>query len=142
MMKLSTVLKKVQKIYESQDTPLDFYWRQRFFTRDQKILQYQEMQIQVPFWYITSNSFNFFESLKIVLINRVTILMMPAKMATLGLLKIMIIWNKGYNVIIFVHDITNKILSRGSNYIVDVIMWQKFGNSSLSMKEVIITTIL
>ena len=33
-------------------------------------------------------SFNYFESLKIVAINIVTILMMSAKMATLGFLKI------------------------------------------------------
>ena len=37
-----------------------------------------------------SHSFNFFESLKVVLINMVTILMMPAKLATVGLLKIKI----------------------------------------------------
>ena len=34
-----------------------------------------------------------------------------------------------------VHDITNKILSRDSNYIVDVVFWQKFGNSSFSLHE-------
>ena len=84
----------------------------------------------------------FLESLKIVLINMVTILMMSAKMATPGLLKIKVFWNKGYDVIISVHDVTNKILSRDSNYIVDVIMWPKFGNSSISMREVIITSIL
>ena len=72
----------------------------------------------------------------------VTILMMSAKMATLGLLKIKVFWNKGYDVIISVHDVTNKILSRDSNYIVDVVMWPKFGNSSISMREVIITSIL
>ena len=68
----------------------------------------------------------------------VTILMMSAKMATLGLLKIKVFWNKGYDVIISVHDVTNKILSRDSNYIVDVVMWPKFGNSNISMREVII----
>ena len=69
----------------------------------------------------------------------VTILMMSAKMATLGLLKIKITWNKGYEVILSVHDVTSKILSRHSNYVVDVVMWQKFGNSSISMREDIIT---
>ena len=72
----------------------------------------------------------------------VTILMMSAKMATLGLLKIKVFWNKGYDVIISVHDVTNKILSSDSNYIIDVVMWPKFGNSSISMREVIITSIL
>ena len=52
----------------------------------------------------------FFKSLKIVLITRVTILIMSAKMATLDLLKIKVFLNKGYDVIIFVYDVTNKIL--------------------------------
>ena len=89
-----------------------------------------------------SNSFNFFESLKVVLKNMVTISMMSAKMATPGLLKIKVFWNIGYDVIIYVHDVTNKILSRDSNYIVDVVMWPKFGNSNISIREVIITSIL
>ena len=72
----------------------------------------------------------------------VTILIMSAKMATPGLLKIKVFWNKIYDVIIFVHDVTNKILSHDSNYVVDLVMWPKFGNSSISMREVIITSIL
>ena len=36
--------------------------------------------------------------------------MMPAKMATLGLLEIMVFWNKGCDVVIFVYDVNNKIL--------------------------------
>ena len=85
---------------------------------------------------------SFIESLKIFLINMVTILMMSAKMATPGLRKIKVFWKKGYDVIIFVNDVTNKILSRDSNYIVDVVTWPKFGNSNISMREVIITSIL
>ena len=72
----------------------------------------------------------------------VAILMMSAKMATLGLLKIKVFWNKVYDVIISVHDITNKILLRVSSYIVDAVMWPKFVNSSISMGELIITWIL
>ena len=53
----------------------------------------------------------------------VTTFMMSGKMATLGLLKIRIFWYKGYDVIISVHDVTNKFLSRDSNYIIDGIMW-------------------
>ena len=41
-----------------------------------------------------------------------------------------------------VHDFTNKILSEESNYIVDVVMWPRFGNSSIFIREVIITTVL
>ena len=42
----------------------------------------------------------------------VTISMMSAKMATLGLLKIKLILNKGCDVIIYIYDVTSKILSR------------------------------
>ena len=72
----------------------------------------------------------------------VTILMMSAKMATPGLRKIKVFWKKGYEVIISVNDVTNKTLSRDSNYIVDVVMWPKFGNSCISMREFIITSSL
>ena len=68
--------------------------------------------------------------------------MISAKMATPGLLKTTVFWNKGYDVIVPAHDVTNKILLRDSNYIVDVVMWSKFGNSSISVREVIITSIL
>ena len=67
---------------------------------------------------------------------------MSAKLANLGLLKIKVFWSKGHDVIISVYDATNKILSCESNYIVEVVMWPKFGNSSISMSEVIITSIL
>ena len=50
--------------------------------------------------------------------------MMSGKMATLDLLEIKIFWNKGYDVLTFINEVTNKILSGESNYIVDVIMWQ------------------
>ena len=68
--------------------------------------------------------------------------MMSAKMATPGFLEITVFWNKGYDVIISVDDVTNKISSRDSNYIVDVFMWLKFGSCSISMSEVITTSIL
>ena len=67
---------------------------------------------------------------------------MSAKLRTLGHLKIKTFWNKGHDVEMPVHDITNKILSRDSNYIVDEVMSPKFGNSNISMREVIITSIL
>ena len=53
------------------------------------------------------------------------ILMMSAKMATPDILKIRVFWNKGYDVIISDHYVTNKFLSRDSNYIIDVAMWSK-----------------
>ena len=51
-----------------------------------------------------------------------SILMILAKLATVGLLKLKASWNKGYDVIIFVHDVTNKISSCYSNYIKDVVI--------------------
>ena len=45
----------------------------------------------------------------------VLIFMISAKTATLGLRKIKVFWNKSYDVIISVDDVTNKILSRDSN---------------------------
>ena len=68
--------------------------------------------------------------------------MMSAKMAAPSLLKITVFLNKGYDIIIRVDDVIDKILSRNLNYIVDVFMWPKFGNSSISMREVTTTSIL
>ena len=68
--------------------------------------------------------------------------MMSAKLATLDPKKIKVFWDRGYDVIIYVHDVTNKILARDPTYIVDVVMWTKFDNSSVSMREVIKTSIL
>ena len=70
----------------------------------------------------------------------VAILMMPAKLATLDLLKI-----KYFEIKVIasnlVHDVTSKILSCDSNFTVDKVMLPKFGNSSISMREIIATTI-
>ena len=73
----------------------------------------------------------------------VAILIMSAKFAALDLLKIKISWKIIYDVIVYIHDINNKILSRDSRYCIpDVVVWPKFGNSSISMREVIITSTL
>ena len=68
--------------------------------------------------------------------------MISVKMATSGLLKITLFWNKSYDVIISINDVTKQILSRDSNYIVDVFIWPKFNNSSIGMRDVITTLIL
>ena len=47
---------------------------------------------------------------------------MLAKLDTTGILEIKIFQNKGYDVIIPDYDVTNKISSRDSSYIVHVIM--------------------
>ena len=53
----------------------------------------------------------------------IAIFMMSAKLASLGLLKITVFWNKGNEVIAFAYNATSKFLSRESNCIVDVVMW-------------------
>ena len=63
--------------------------------------------------------------------------MTSAKMVTPGLLKITILWNKGYDVMICVNDVTNKVLWHDSNYTVDAFMWPNFGNFRISMRKVI-----
>ena len=70
----------------------------------------------------------------------VTILMVLAKLAGPGLLKIKVFRNIGYDVLISASDVNNKILWPDSYHIVDVIIWPKFGNSGVSMTEVIITS--
>ena len=52
----------------------------------------------------------------------VAIFIMSANLASLDFFKIKIFGNKGYDVIILVLDVTNKILSHGSNNVVDVVM--------------------
>ena len=72
----------------------------------------------------------------------VAILIISSKLVTLGLFLKKVFWNEDYDVILSVHDVTNKILSPELNSIVDVVMWPMFGNCSVSMKEDIITSIL
>ena len=60
--------------------------------------------------------------LKVFLIKVVAILMMLAKLATLGLIKINVFSKKGYDGITSVHDVVSKILSLGSNYVVDLVI--------------------
>ena len=47
--------------------------------------------------------------------------MMPEKMASLGLVKIKVFWSKDY-------DVTNKNFP-------DLVMWPKFDNSGISVRE-------
>ena len=49
----------------------------------------------------------------------VAILMMSAKVVTPGFHKIKVFWKKGYDIIISTKDVTNKILSGDSNYVMD-----------------------
>ena len=65
----------------------------------------------------------------------VTILMTSAKLATPGRRKIKIFWNKVNDIIIIDYDVSNNILLRDSNYIVDAVMWSKFGKYSICDKS-------
>ena len=143
MMKLGTVipyLKKIQKYMNHLTHPVSSADISIFSTQIRKFCYIKKYRYRLHFdtWFLIL--LIFIESLKIVLINIFTILMMSAKMATPGLRKIEVFWKKGYNVIIFVDDVTNKFLSHDSNYTVDVVAWLKFGKSSISMREVIIAS--
>ena len=72
----------------------------------------------------------------------VAALMMSAKLVTVSVLKIKEFLNWDYEVVISVHDVTKKILLRKSIHIVDLAMWAKFGNSNISVREAIITSVL
>ena len=65
---------------------------------------------------------------------------MSAKAATLDVLKINVFWKKADDLVVFVSDVSNETLSYDSNYIVDVVMWPKFGN--ISRREAIINSML
>ena len=58
----------------------------------------------------------------VVLIKLVVILMISAKLATLGLFKIIVFWNNGYDAIVSVDDIINKTLLRAADFVVDGVM--------------------
>ena len=81
--------------------------------------------------------------MEIVSVNMVAIFIISSKFATLALLKIMVFWNKYYDVIHSVLNVTNKISSRDSSYISDVVIyqilvtlvfsWFKFNNLRLAL---------
>ena len=77
------------------------------------------MQIEFRSQFLIISSF--FKFLKAVLINMVIILIMSVKTATVGL-KIKVLCDKNYYVIVSVYNVTNKILSPDSIYIVNVDM--------------------
>ena len=64
-------------------------------------------------------------------------------MATPALLKVKVkvFWNKGYYVIYSVYDVSTKFCHM-TQIIIDVVMWPKFGNSDICIREVLITSVL
>ena len=111
MMKLCTVilyLKKIQKNYKSPDTPLSSADISIF--HQLATLLYPEVLIKIVFRkYFLLLLLTFIEPLKVVLINMIKILMMSSKSDAVGLLKIKAFWKIGYDVKIFVYDVTQKV---------------------------------
>ena len=68
----------------------------------------------------------------------VAILIMSVKLAPAGFPKMKVFWNKRYDIIISVYGITNKV----SNLIADLVKWPKLGNSTISLRKLIIASIL
>ena len=64
----------------------------------------------------------YLEISRVVLLDVITILMISANLATLGLLKKSVFWKQGYGITIYFQDAINKTLSHDPNYIVDVAM--------------------
>ena len=112
-----------------------------FLKRNQQILLYREIRIYIPFRFIISNSSNFSGVFKDCFNKNDHNFDDVSKNGYPGLLE-KSFFEKKVDVIISVHDVTNKILSRDSNYNVNVVVWPKFGNSSISVKEVITTSLL
>ena len=88
---------------------------------------------------LSKNSFDFYCIFNKVVLIKMIATLMSAKLATPGIAEIKIFWNAGYGVIKNVDDITKK-LSRDAKYIADLLMWLRFGNSSVSKREVFVTS--
>ena len=91
IMKPGTVipyLRKILKKYRSCDTFIEFCYHQHFLFEISKFCYIKKYRYRLHFDKELLIILTFFEYLKIVVINMVTIFMIPAKMATLGLLKI------------------------------------------------------
>ena len=61
--------------------------------------------------------------------------MLSIKMTITGSVEIKVSWNKSYDVIICLDGVINKVLSDNLNHIVEMVMWPKFVNSSISIRE-------
>ena len=117
IMKLGTVipyLKKIQKIYESHHAPLDFCWHQFFFTKNQQILLHQEIQIEIAYWYINFYFSNLFWIFKNFFNKHDSSFDDVSENGFSIRIYIKVFWNKVDDVIIYFHDVINKMLLRGS----------------------------
>ena len=117
MMKLGIVISYLKKIQNHIWITRHTTWvllTSALFHRKSVNFAKSKNAVKIAFWYIISDSFNFslfLIFLEIFLINMAVILIMSTKMATLGLLKIKLFWNKCYDFIISVHDVTRKVIT-------------------------------
>ena len=144
MLKLGTVntlANEDQKRYGSRNTRLKFCWNQQFFTGNQQILVYQKIQIYIPFRCIISNSSNFSWVFKDCFNKRGQNFDDVSKNGYLrpsenkDFLEKRI-WHHN-----FCRWLYQKKFITWLKYNVNVFMWPKFGNSSISVREVMITSI-
>ena len=110
-----------------------------FLKKNQQILLYREIQTYIPFRFIISNSSNFSGVFQDCFNKNDHNFDDVSKNGYPRSSWKKLFWKKGYDIIISVHNVTSKILSRDSNYNVNVVIWPKFGNSSISVTEVIVT---
>ena len=90
MVKLGTVipyLKKIQKVYESRNTPFEFCRNQHFLPEISNFCYMKKYRYRLHFNTQFPILLTVFEFLRVVLINRFTILMMSAKLGTIGFTK-------------------------------------------------------
>ena len=130
MMRLSTVipyLKKFQKICFTWQSPwvllTQFHWKSNFANQE------------IPIWHIISNSFNFFRVFKDSFNKPGCNFDDVSKKGSIGLYKVKVFWNKDY-------DMNFSPWRHQQNFITSLkLYWPMLGNSSISLKEVIITSI-
>ena len=125
-----TLPERESETYKRETNALSCSDSSIFSSDVRKLCYIKKYRYRLHLWYKISNSFNWLWVVKDIANKIVTILIRSAKLATAGLLKIKTFWNKYYEVIICKYDVTNKIVSSDSNYVVDVVMWPKFSNSS------------
>ena len=91
-------LKKIQKYINHVTHPLSSADISSFSLEISKFCYIKKYMYRLHFDTKFLILLTFLESLKIILIKKVIVFMMSAKMATPGVLKITLFWNKGYDV--------------------------------------------
>ena len=100
------------------------------FNRNSSFLLYREIKIKTAFQYVMLILLTIIESLKVILINIIAVLMMSAKLETPSFLKITLVRNSVYNVII-------KIFSCHSYCIKNLVMWLSLATLAFMWQKVL-----